>query len=301
MGVTVPEGLKEVLNLIGVPYPDVHTDGMHQSAADHAQAQSAADTSATQAHDAVARTIGPDSPAYTGDAADAMGGHSAQTDQHVTAAHNAISHIPGVITGAAKVVTSGQVAMIGIAAVTAVALVRNSLIGGPFGPAASAAQILESRAQAEGVVAAADEGTNVTLSKILERYVNGPLRDLLEKLRLTPGEEPLTATGPTGTLPASDTRLAADSSRKLTTDSLEPNKGEKLNSWRRGGGSGGGGGASSGASAEEAAKARRLAELEARKAQAERSARGSVSGFFHEEFTREAARLQEEINRLRGA
>ncbi|MFB9831273.1 hypothetical protein [Actinoallomurus acaciae] len=232
MGLTPPEALKDVLNLIGVPYPDVDTDGMHQSSAVHAQAQAAADTTATQAHDVVERTIGPGAPAYTGDAAGAMGGNSAQTDQMLTEANDAIGYIPGLISGAAKVVTSSQVAMISIAAVTAVALVRSSLIGGPFGPAESAAELLESRARAEGVLTAADEGTNITLSRLIERYVTGTLRQLVERLRLPPGEEPLPATGPGGTFQASDTRLAADSgSRRLTTDSLEANKGDTLNAW----------------------------------------------------------------------
>lgn len=278
MTVTVPSGLQPILELMGNPFPNTNTDGMVATSAAHGEAQATTDTNATQAQTTVAQTIGPDTPAYTGDSADAMRNNSADTGQLLAQASGATQHIPTFINGAAKITNGTQVAVIGIATVVALAAVRDQFLGGPLGPAEASAEIFEGSQEAKLALAEADQGTNITLSRLFQRKVTEPLQELLAKLKLPPGDglTPATADGPA--LPISDTKLA--------TENAEPRGIQKLNRFRRGGGGGDG--------LSQAVK-EQVAELRKQEAWLRGQAKASVSGFFIDDFNAQADAVARQI------
>jgi hypothetical protein len=154
-----------------------------------------------------------------------MSDHSAETGQLLTQASDATQHIPNLINGAAKIMNSTQTQVILIAAMTAVAAYQSSALGGPFGPAEALAQIAKGRQQATLTLEAADEGTNITLSQLFRRLVTEPMQKLLTRLRLPPGD---------GLIPVADGPAVPISDTRLTTKSLEANKGQRLNIFGKG-------------------------------------------------------------------
>ncbi|WP_326825315.1 hypothetical protein [Streptosporangium sp. NBC_01756] len=200
MTITEPHGLQPILNAMGVSVPRIDTDGMQRGGAEHAGRQAGTDQAATHTLATIDRTIGSagqSGPAYTGDAADALGRHSAHTRELLAQTSAATQHIPAVLNGAAKVVTSAQTAVIAIAVSTAVSAYVKSLSGGPLGPAQATAEILRGRQRAGLVLNEASHGANTTIAGIFRRLVTKPLQNVLERLRFPSGGGPLPATGPT--------------------------------------------------------------------------------------------------------
>ncbi|WP_406312316.1 hypothetical protein OHA77_27365 [Streptosporangium sp. NBC_01639] len=200
MTITEPHGLQPILNAMGVSVPRIDTDGMQRGGAEHAGRQAGTDQAATHTLATIDRTIGSagqSGPAYTGDAADALGRHSAHTRELLAQTSAATQHIPAVLNGAAKVVTSAQTAVIAIAVSTAVSAYVKSLSGGPLGPAQATAVILQGRQRAGLVLNEASHGANTTIAGIFRRLVTKPLQNVLERLRFPSGGGPLPATGPT--------------------------------------------------------------------------------------------------------
>jgi hypothetical protein len=225
MSATVPSGLQPMVDLMGVPFPHVNTDGMVATSAAHTQTQATTDTGAALTQTSVARTVGPNAPAYAGDSANAMSDHSADTGRLLSQASDSTRHIPNLINGAARITNSAQTQVIAIAAMTAVAAYKSSAFGGPFGQAEALAQIAKGRRQAVLTLEAADEGANITLSQLFRRLVTEPMQKLLARLKLPPGD---------GLIPVADGPALSIGDTKLTTESLEANKGQRLNMFGKG-------------------------------------------------------------------
>ncbi|GII75534.1 hypothetical protein Sru01_05160 [Sphaerisporangium rufum] len=189
MGVTVPPGVDAMLDLLGVPWPNIDEDEIRKDAAAWRTVLAEAEPAAAGADTAV-RDLSPD---YRGDSATALAGMWQETGAsggHLSQATAAARPAPPLLDGTATVVTATKVAVATWAAVTAVRVGQSLLLGGPLGAGAATANMLVARQAITRILREAGEGTGKVIAPAVTRRITHPLRRILDDLRM-PGGGPV--------------------------------------------------------------------------------------------------------------
>ncbi|GGO68013.1 hypothetical protein [Nonomuraea cavernae] len=210
MGLTLSPELDAILDLAGLPFPNLDEDEVHLDADAVRVVQAGTSLVATEAD----TTLNSTATTYTGDSATHLAGYWGEVGNgtgHLAQASIAARIAPVALDGFAYVVTGTKVAVGTIAAVGAVRLATALLTGGPFAGVSATASLLATRQAGVRVLREAGEGTSRVLAPGITRRITEPMQRILQNLR-GPG-------GPGGgfgapALAGVPTRLVGPSSRR---------------------------------------------------------------------------------------
>ncbi|GII82825.1 hypothetical protein Ssi03_08150 [Sphaerisporangium siamense] len=190
MDVTLPPWAATVLNLAGVPWPNIRESALRAEAQAWRDLGRLSGTAAQGADGTVVRTSGT----YQGASATALAGHWDRTGGggHLGLAAHATRYAPVLLDGAATVVTGTKIAIISQAAVAAVRLASTMLAGGPLALGTATATVLATRYAMARILREAGEGGARVLAPGLTRRVTEPLANILRNAR-GPGGGPALA------------------------------------------------------------------------------------------------------------
>ncbi|GAA3829737.1 hypothetical protein GCM10022226_58240 [Sphaerisporangium flaviroseum] len=182
MGVTLPPWADGILDLAGVPWPNIDEDEIRKDARAWRTVLAASAPAAEGADRTVLRQTSGD---YQGTSATALANHWRQTggDGHLSQAAGAGRFAPVVLEGAADVVTGTKVAVISQASVSAVKLATTLLAGGPLAIGTATATVLATRYAMGKILREAGEGGARVLAPGLARRVTEPLARILRNSR----------------------------------------------------------------------------------------------------------------------
>ncbi|MCG5220635.1 WXG100-like domain-containing protein, partial [Streptosporangium soli] len=192
MGVTLPPDLKAVLDLLGIPWPNIDEDEIRKDAAAWRTVLAGTDPAGAAADSALQVT----QQTYKGGSATALAEHWEQTGAnggHLSQAANAAKFAPVVLDGTATVVTATKVAVATWAAVTTVRVSQALLTGGPLGVGAASATMLSARYAMGKILREASEGTGRVIAPALGRRTTEPFERILRNLRSPGGGSPALA------------------------------------------------------------------------------------------------------------
>ncbi len=200
MGVTVPPQVDAMLNLLGVPWPNVDEDEIRKDADAWRTVLASAVPAAAEADATIERT----KQSYRGDSATALAGYWGETGGsggHLSQAAAAARSAPVVLDNTAWLTTGVKLAVGTAAAYATVRVARALLAGGPLGGAAASAEMYRTRALIGRIQREGAEGASRVLTPALNRRVTEQFRHILDNLR-RPGGPPLALAGPGGRIPS---------------------------------------------------------------------------------------------------
>jgi len=211
MGVVLPPEVHFVLDLAGVPFPNVDEDLIRMDAAAVRTVESGTATAGARAD----ATVRSSSAVYRGDSATELQGfwQAAGADSgHLAQAATAMRVAPVALDGMANVVTATKVAVGTVAAVAAVRLALAGLTPPPHGSVMSLATLLATRRAGTRIYREAFEGASRELAPGMARRVTDPMRRILQDLRRPggPGGPALAGAGGPGRIPVSGFRDRLD-------------------------------------------------------------------------------------------
>ncbi|MFC6082701.1 WXG100-like domain-containing protein [Sphaerisporangium aureirubrum] len=181
MGVTLPGWADGILDLAGVPWPNIDEDEMRKDA----QAWRTVLAGSAPAAEGSDRTVQQASQHYKGASAAALADHWRQTGGtgYLRQANDAARYAPMVLDGGATVVTATKVAVVSQASVAAVRLAASMLAGGPLALGTATATVLAARYAMGRILNEAGEGGARVLAPALARKVTEPLERILRNAR----------------------------------------------------------------------------------------------------------------------
>ncbi|RCG31024.1 DUF4258 domain-containing protein [Sphaerisporangium album] len=181
MDVTLPPWAAGMLNMAGVPWPNIRESGLRAEA----QAWRDLTTRSATASEGADGTVRRASADYRGASATALAGHWQKTGEtgHLGLATRATRYAPVLLDGAATVVTGTKIALISQAAVSTVKLATSMLAGGPLALGTATATVLTTRYAMGRILREAGEGGARVLAPGLTRRVTEPLARILRNAR----------------------------------------------------------------------------------------------------------------------
>ncbi|MET8139166.1 DUF4258 domain-containing protein [Sphaerisporangium sp. NPDC005288] len=191
MDVMLPPWASGMLNMAGVPWPNISESKIRHEA-DSWRRLTAQSAASSEGADQVVRTTGAD---YKGASATALAGHWEKTGGtgHLGLATRASSYAPVLLDGTATVVTGTKIAVISQAAAATVKLATSMLAGGPLALGTATATVLATRAAMGRILREAGEGGARVLAPGLARKVTEPLERILRNARGPMGGAPALA------------------------------------------------------------------------------------------------------------
>lgn len=227
MDVTLPPEIDAVLELMGVPWPNVSVEEILADRDAWITVLAGAGTSGV----AAASTVGATGAAYRGESATALAGlwdGPAGVGDLLGQASSAVRYVPQVLDNAAWLTTAVKAAVAGAAVVTSVRIARAMLMGGPAAGPMAFQELIQGRVRALLSHRAGTDGVGRVLRPAMATGSTGKFRGVLDDLpRLN------TARGPDGPRGMSIAQMV----RKNNRDDGRGNRGGG-----RGGGSSRGGG-----------------------------------------------------------
>ncbi|MFC7386272.1 WXG100-like domain-containing protein [Sphaerisporangium rhizosphaerae] len=193
MDVMLPPWASGMLNMAGVPWPNISESKIRHEA-DSWRRLTGQSAASSEGADQVVRTTGAD---YKGASATALAGHWEKTGGtgHLGLATRASSYAPVLLDGTATVVTGTKIAVISQAAAATVKLATSMLAGGPLALGTATATVLAARAAMGRILREAGEGGARVLAPGLARKVTEPLERILRNARGPFGGPPLAMAG----------------------------------------------------------------------------------------------------------
>lgn len=210
MGVTLPAEAAAMLELLGLPWPNIDEDEIRKDA----DAWRIVIAHAGRAAAEVEETMGRTARAYIGESATSLASYWNETGNnggHLSQAVAAAAVVPRALDHTAALTTAVKLA-IGTAAVyTTVKAGRAFLTGGPFGAAVASAEMFRARQTIGRIQREGAEGAGKVLAPALRRRVVEELRRILQQLRHPGGGGgPALAVPGGGRVPAGRGGLAAE-------------------------------------------------------------------------------------------
>lgn len=186
MTVILPPWADGMLDLAGMPWPNVNEHEMRKDA----QAWRTVQAGILPAAAAADTTVRKVADHYTGASATALANHWQQAGGtgQLHQAESAAKSAPMVLDGAADVVTATKVAVVAQAGVAATKLAAIMLPGGPLAAGAAVGTVLAARLAIGKILREAGEGGAKVLAPALLRKVTEPLERIAA--RGTPGRVP---------------------------------------------------------------------------------------------------------------
>ncbi|MFI7614826.1 hypothetical protein ACIBP6_26725 [Nonomuraea terrae] len=198
MDVTVPPEVDAVLELMGVPWPNVSVDEILADRDAWATVLAGAGASGAGAQAAVGATTGA---AYHGVAATELAGlwgDPGGVGQLLGQAASAVRYVPALLDNAAWLTTAVKYAVAGGAVWTSAMIARAMLVGGPTAGALALRELIRGRILVTGVQREGAEGVGRVLRPALAAGSTGKFRNVLDDLpRLGTGRGPM-GRGPGG-------------------------------------------------------------------------------------------------------
>ncbi|WP_248963503.1 WXG100-like domain-containing protein [Sphaerisporangium perillae] len=201
MDVMLPSWASGILNLAGVPWPNVRESRIR----DEAQAWRDLTAHAAPASEGADRTVRQSSGTYKGASATALANFwekNGGADGHLSQATRAAHYAPVLLDGAATVVTGTKIAVISQASVAAVKLATSMLAGGPLALGSATATVLATRYAMGKILREAGEGGARVLAPGIARRVTEPLERILRNARGPGGGPPLAMAGGPSHIPS---------------------------------------------------------------------------------------------------
>ncbi|MGW0485977.1 hypothetical protein [Nonomuraea sp. NPDC003214] len=197
MGIVLPPELHGVLELAGLPFPNIDEDEVRLDADAARVVQAHAAQSGAEADAAVLGSA----TVYRGGSAtelQSLWQETGNSNGHLAQAAAATRMAPVALDGMATVVTATKIAVGTVAAVGTVRLAMALLSGGPFASLTATASLLATRRAGMKIYREAAEGTGRVLAPGLARRVTDPMRRILDNLRRPggPGGPALAGAGP---------------------------------------------------------------------------------------------------------
>ncbi|WP_049563249.1 hypothetical protein [Nonomuraea sp. SBT364] len=197
MGIVLPPELHGVLELAGLPFPNIDEDEVRLDADAARVVQAHAAQSGAEADAAVVGSAA----VYQGGSAtelQSLWQETGNSSGHLAQAAAATRMAPVALDGMATVVTATKIAVGTVAAVGTVRLAMALLSGGPFAGFTATASLLATRKAGMKIYREAAEGTGRVLAPGLARRVTDPMRRILDNLRRPggPGGTALAGAGP---------------------------------------------------------------------------------------------------------
>ncbi|MCA2189923.1 hypothetical protein [Nonomuraea cavernae] len=233
---TLPPAAAGMMSMLG-PWPALNEDMVTEEGGFLRTAHAATGLTAEEANS----TVNGVQQVYQGSSSTSLAGYWDEMggqNGYLAQANSAMRSIPVALDGTASVVSAVKVAA-GTQAVFGAVEVANLLaLGGVAGGAAATARVLLRRKAVGSILRAGSKGAGEVLGPLVQRMTTGPMRRILDNLRLPGGPmgpRPLAA-GPYGGMPLRSTGLRSPSSSRSAWDGMT----QMVRRRRRGGGNTGG-------------------------------------------------------------